>query len=151
MQRERMRHASIETSMNVYGRATMSDAKRQADSKVVQTALRSVLSTKAESGASEKAPPLNAPYTHSRECRHRRQVHENVGCGEPDLNHRSGSEKRESGELEHAPEAVEIGSLERKPVALNPVSTNETLGQPTECMSLRMSTRIKAEPCGKTS
>jgi integrase len=49
MQRELMRHASIETTMNVYGRATMSDAKRQANSKVVQMALRSVLSTKAES------------------------------------------------------------------------------------------------------
>jgi ribosomal protein L4 len=61
LRRELMRHASIETTMNVYGRATMSDAKRQANSKVVQMALRSVLSTKAESGASQKAPPLNAP------------------------------------------------------------------------------------------
>ena len=58
MQRELMRHASIETTMNVYGRATMSDAKRQANSKVVRMALRPVLSTKAESGASEKAPPI---------------------------------------------------------------------------------------------
>jgi len=63
MQRELMRHASIGTTMNVYGRAVMSDAKRQANSKVVQMALRPVLSTKAESGASGKAPPLNAPLS----------------------------------------------------------------------------------------
>lgn len=48
MQRELMRHASIETTMNVYGRATMSDAKRQVNSKVVRMALRPMLSTKAE-------------------------------------------------------------------------------------------------------
>jgi|GEM_PF-3168364 hypothetical protein len=63
MQRELMRHASIETTMNVYGRATMTDAKRQANSKVVRMALRPVLSTKAESGASKEAPPLNAPLS----------------------------------------------------------------------------------------
>lgn len=40
VQRELMRHASIQTTMNVYGRATMSEAKRQANSKVVQVALR---------------------------------------------------------------------------------------------------------------
>jgi len=55
-----MRHASIETTMNVYGRAVMSDAKRQANSEAVQMALRPVLSTKAESGTSVKIPPLNA-------------------------------------------------------------------------------------------
>jgi hypothetical protein len=63
MQRELMRHASIETTMKVYGRAVMSYAKRQANSKVVQKALRPGLSTKAESGTSEKAPPLNAPLS----------------------------------------------------------------------------------------
>jgi len=63
IQRELMRHASIETTMNVYGRAVMSDAKRQANSKVVQMALRPVLSTKADSGTSEKAPPLRAPLS----------------------------------------------------------------------------------------
>jgi integrase len=35
-----MRHASIQTTMNVYGRATMSEAKRQANSKVVRMALK---------------------------------------------------------------------------------------------------------------
>ncbi len=40
IQRELMRHASIQTTMNVYGRATMSEAKRQVNSKVVQMALR---------------------------------------------------------------------------------------------------------------
>jgi integrase len=43
VQRELMRHASIQTTMNVYGRATMSEAKRQANSKVVQVALRPYL------------------------------------------------------------------------------------------------------------
>ena len=63
MKRELMRHASIETTMNVYGRAVMSDAKRQANSKVVQMALRPVLSTKAKSGTSDTVPPLNAPLS----------------------------------------------------------------------------------------
>jgi integrase len=40
IQRELMRHASIQTTMNVYGRATMTDAKRQANSNVVRMALR---------------------------------------------------------------------------------------------------------------
>jgi len=57
MQRELMRHASIETTMNVYGRAMMSDAKRQANSNVVQIALRPGSSSKAEGGACGKAPP----------------------------------------------------------------------------------------------
>jgi integrase len=40
IQRELMRHASIQTTMNVYGRATMSEAKRKANSNVVRMALR---------------------------------------------------------------------------------------------------------------
>jgi hypothetical protein len=40
IQRELMRHASIQTTMNVYGRATMTEAKRQANSNVVRMALR---------------------------------------------------------------------------------------------------------------
>ncbi|HWY69896.1 MAG TPA: site-specific integrase [Terriglobales bacterium] len=43
IQRELMRHASIQTTMNVYGRATMSDAKRQANSNVVQMVLKPAL------------------------------------------------------------------------------------------------------------
>src|ERR1700758_2528533 len=46
MERELMRHAFIETTMNVYGRAVVSDAKRQANSKIVRIAPRPVLSTK---------------------------------------------------------------------------------------------------------
>jgi integrase len=42
VQRELMRHASITTTMNVYGKA-MSDSKRQAHSKVVQMVLRDPL------------------------------------------------------------------------------------------------------------
>ena len=39
VQRELMRHASIQTTMNVYGRA-MTDGKRQAHDKVVQMVLK---------------------------------------------------------------------------------------------------------------
>lgn len=39
VQKELMRHASIQTTMNVYGKA-MSDSKRQANSKVVRMFLR---------------------------------------------------------------------------------------------------------------
>jgi integrase len=41
MQRELMRHASIQTTLNVYGRPTMSEAKRKANSNVVKMALKS--------------------------------------------------------------------------------------------------------------
>ncbi len=46
IQKELMRHASIQTTMNVYGRSTMSDAKREANSNVVQMALRPLLGAK---------------------------------------------------------------------------------------------------------
>ena len=39
VQKELMRHASIQTTMNVYGKA-MSDTKRQAHSKIVAMVLR---------------------------------------------------------------------------------------------------------------
>ena len=39
VQKELMRHASIQTTMNVYGKA-MTDSKRQAHSKVVEMALK---------------------------------------------------------------------------------------------------------------
>ena len=39
-QKELMRHASIQTTMNVYGKA-MTDSKRQAHSKVVEMVLNS--------------------------------------------------------------------------------------------------------------
>jgi integrase len=39
VQRELMRHASIQTTMNVYGRA-MTDGKRKAHDKVVQMVLK---------------------------------------------------------------------------------------------------------------
>ena len=48
MQRDLMRHASIQTTMNVYGRATMSEAKRQANSKVVRMALKTFMTGKNE-------------------------------------------------------------------------------------------------------
>lgn len=54
VQRELMRHASIQTTMNVYGRA-MTDSKRQANGNVVQM----VLKEPAEKGpAAEKQEPL---------------------------------------------------------------------------------------------
>jgi integrase len=43
IQRDLMRHASIQTTMNVYGRATMSEEKRKANSNVVRMALRPTL------------------------------------------------------------------------------------------------------------
>jgi integrase len=39
VQQQLMRHASIQTTMNVYGQA-MPDTKRQANSKIVQMVLR---------------------------------------------------------------------------------------------------------------
>jgi len=48
IQKELMRHASIQTTMNVYGRATMSVEKRAANSNVVQMALRPTLGAKRE-------------------------------------------------------------------------------------------------------
>jgi integrase len=46
IQKELMRHASIQTTMNVYGRSTMSPAKREANSNVVRMALRPMLAAK---------------------------------------------------------------------------------------------------------
>ena len=40
VQKELMRHASIQTTMNIYGKA-MTDSKRQAHSKVVEMVLNS--------------------------------------------------------------------------------------------------------------
>lgn len=48
IQKELMRHASIQTTMNVYGRSTMSVEKRAANSNVVQMALRPISGTKSE-------------------------------------------------------------------------------------------------------
>lgn len=42
-QKELMRHASIQTTSNVYGRAVMSEAKRNANSNVVRMALRPLM------------------------------------------------------------------------------------------------------------
>jgi integrase len=55
MQRELMHHASIQTTMDTYGRGTMSDAKRQANSKVVQFALRPFLGGQAVKAALPEA------------------------------------------------------------------------------------------------
>jgi len=40
VQKELMRHASIQTTMNVYGRGAMTDGKRQANTNVVEMVLR---------------------------------------------------------------------------------------------------------------
>ena len=47
-----MRHASIQTTMNIYGKA-MTDSKRQAHRKVVEMVLKS---KKTEEGNGEKKP-----------------------------------------------------------------------------------------------
>jgi integrase len=52
VQRELMRHASIRTTMNVYGRA-MTDGKREAYRKVVEMVLKS---SKTEEGSGKKEP-----------------------------------------------------------------------------------------------
>jgi len=48
IQKELMRHASIQTTMNVYGRSTMFIAKREANSNVVRMALRPVVGAQKE-------------------------------------------------------------------------------------------------------
>ncbi len=56
VQKELMRHASIQTTMNVYGKA-MRDSKRQAHSKVVEMVLKSKKSN--EATASERQVAAN--------------------------------------------------------------------------------------------
>lgn len=56
VQRELMRHASIQTTMNVYGRA-MTDSKRQAHSNVVQMVMKTESSKTAAPSAAEKGQP----------------------------------------------------------------------------------------------
>jgi len=56
VQRELMRHASIQTTMNVYGRA-MTDSKRQAHSNVVQMVLKVESKETAASSSAEKQEP----------------------------------------------------------------------------------------------
>ena len=51
VQKELMRHASIQTTMNIYGKA-MTDSKRQAHSKVVEMVLNS--------GKPEEKPAISA-------------------------------------------------------------------------------------------
>ena len=53
VQKELMRHASIQTTMNIYGKA-MTDTKRQAHSKVVEMVLRK--SAKSEENVGQTKP-----------------------------------------------------------------------------------------------
>ena len=50
VQKELMRHASIQTTMNVYGKA-MTDSKRQAHSKVVELILKSRKTVESATGS----------------------------------------------------------------------------------------------------
>jgi len=63
IQRELMRHASIQTTMNVYGRAVMSEAKRQANSNVVQMALKPIAGAVvvSKNQGARRAPQLLLP------------------------------------------------------------------------------------------
>jgi integrase len=54
VQKELMRHASIQTTMNVYGKA-MTDSKRQAHSKVVEMVLKSKKSNDATAAERQAA------------------------------------------------------------------------------------------------
>ena len=56
VQQELMRHASIQTTMNVYGQVP-TNTKRQANSKVVQLVLKPAVSV----GANEKGAAVAAP------------------------------------------------------------------------------------------
>ena len=53
VQKELMRHASIQTTMNIYGKA-MTDTKRQAHTKVVELVLRK--SVKSEENVGQTKP-----------------------------------------------------------------------------------------------
>lgn len=62
VQQELMRHASIQTTMNIYGQV-LSDTKRQANSKVVQLVLeQAVLVRENEKGAEIAAPSSSDLY-----------------------------------------------------------------------------------------
>jgi integrase len=54
VQKELMRHASIQTTMNVYGKA-MTDCKRQAHSKVVEMVLKSKKTSEATASQGQLA------------------------------------------------------------------------------------------------
>ena len=54
VQKELMRHASIQTTMNVYGKA-MTDSKGQAHSKVVEMVLKSKKSSEAKASQGQLA------------------------------------------------------------------------------------------------
>jgi len=56
VQQELMRHASIQTTMNVYGQA-LSSTKRQANSKVVQMVLNPEVSMQTNEKAADVAAP----------------------------------------------------------------------------------------------
>ena len=56
VQQELMRHASIQTTMNVYGQA-LSSTKRQANSKVVKLVLKPAVSASANEKGAEVAAP----------------------------------------------------------------------------------------------
>ncbi|MBZ5584932.1 MAG: hypothetical protein LAQ30_22525 [Acidobacteriia bacterium] len=53
VQRELMRHASIQTTMNVYGRA-MTDSKRKANSNVVQMVLKPAIEKTRETAENQE-------------------------------------------------------------------------------------------------
>ena len=56
VQRELMRHASIQTTMNVYGRA-MTDSKRQANGNVVQMVLKPATANNTTTAEAEAQNP----------------------------------------------------------------------------------------------
>ena len=70
-----MRHASIQTTMNIYGKA-MTDSKRQAHSKVVERVLNC---SKNDQTADHKKPvKVIGSWWHARETA---QPVEKIGCG----------------------------------------------------------------------
>ena len=73
-----MRHASIQTTMNIYGKA-MTDSKRQAHSKVVEMVLNS---SKSKETAGRKTRLLLLGANGSFWCAHKSvQLIDLIGCG----------------------------------------------------------------------
>jgi len=78
VQKELMRHASIQTTMNIYGKAT-TDTKRQAHRKVVEMVLKSKKSEKAT--ASRSRLLVLGTNGSSRGAQESAQLVEGIGCG----------------------------------------------------------------------
>jgi hypothetical protein len=76
VQKELMRHASIQTMMNVYGKA-MNDSKRRAHTKVVAMVFRK----RGPQSETDEVESQNAAIGSLQDARLRSQLVETIGCG----------------------------------------------------------------------